>query len=203
MIRLIKYLHVLFYLQLTQSLRHTSTHSHQTSRSPLFFKQKIDMVATTPVKSMKINPKKSDDNHHDDEDSVEDDTASILPKQTAASSNSSNLSLTFSQLKPFLDIATPFFRDDKTARNSLIAVVALTLLNSGLSISFHFFYSLSLFVSNSSLPPISYIFFLNPSPMTSIYTYYLSLFVFTLPFYYFNKGSVWHSAIYLVTSTMR
>ena len=45
-------------------------------------------------------------------------------------SNFTDLQLGLSQLKPFLNIAVPFFKDDKTARNSLIGVVALTLLNS-------------------------------------------------------------------------
>lgn len=165
MISSLKYLYVIFYLQLSQSLRHTSISSHQASRteSLLFFQQKIDMIAASPVKSMKVNPKKRDDNN-DDQENLEDDTSSILPKQTAAAaaSNSSNLSLTFSQLKPFLDIATPFFRDDKTARNSLIAVVALTLLNSGLSISLTLCHSLFQL-------PLSHMFSLYPSLMTFLY----------------------------------
>jgi vitamin B12/bleomycin/antimicrobial peptide transport system ATP-binding/permease protein len=37
-----------------------------------------------------------------------------------------------------LNIAVPFFKDDKTARNSLFGVVALTLLNSGVSVAFSY-----------------------------------------------------------------
>ena len=53
-------------------------------------------------------------------------------------SNFTDLQLGLSQLKPFLNIAVPFFKDDKTARNSLIGVVALTLLNSGVSVAFSY-----------------------------------------------------------------
>jgi len=49
-----------------------------------------------------------------------------------------NLSLSFSQLLPFLKIAKPFFFEDKVARNSLIGVTALTLLNSGVSVAFSY-----------------------------------------------------------------
>ena len=52
--------------------------------------------------------------------------------------NTTNLALTFSQLKPFLDIAVPFFKEDKTARNSLGAVGALTLANSAVSVMFSY-----------------------------------------------------------------
>jgi vitamin B12/bleomycin/antimicrobial peptide transport system ATP-binding/permease protein len=53
-------------------------------------------------------------------------------------SNFTDLQLGLSQLKPFLNIAVPFFKDDKTARNSLFGVVALTLLNSGVSVAFSY-----------------------------------------------------------------
>ena len=49
-----------------------------------------------------------------------------------------DLKLALSQLKPFLEIAGPFFKEDKVARNSLIGVVALTLLNSGISVAFSY-----------------------------------------------------------------
>lgn len=52
--------------------------------------------------------------------------------------NAANLSLGFSQLRPFLDIAVPFFRHDEVGRNSLIAVVAMTFLNSGVSVLFSY-----------------------------------------------------------------
>ncbi len=59
------------------------------------------------------------------------DDATAHPNITVA-----ELSLTFAQLKPFLNIAVPFFKEDKTARRSLIAVLALTLLNSAVSVVF-------------------------------------------------------------------
>eukprot|EP01031_Cornospumella_fuschlensis_P031612 gene31612-38204_t len=46
--------------------------------------------------------------------------------------------MSLSQLAPFLKIAVPFFKEDATARNSLIAVSALTLLNSGISVAFSY-----------------------------------------------------------------
>jgi hypothetical protein len=46
------------------------------------------------------------------------------------------LLLDFAQLQPFLKIAVPFFKNDKRARESLIGIVALTLLNSGVSVAF-------------------------------------------------------------------
>ena len=64
-----------------------------------------------------------------------DDTNVVNVPKT---SNFTDLQLGISQLKPFLNIAVPFFKDDKTARNSLIGVVALTLLNSGVSVAFSY-----------------------------------------------------------------
>ena len=52
--------------------------------------------------------------------------------------NVTDLALDFTQLEPFLKIAVPFFKQDKVARNSLIAVTALTLLNSGISVAFSY-----------------------------------------------------------------
>jgi ABC-type uncharacterized transport system fused permease/ATPase subunit len=49
-----------------------------------------------------------------------------------------DLRLNLGQLKPFLDIAVPFFKEDETAKRSLIGVVALTLLNSGISVAFSY-----------------------------------------------------------------
>lgn len=49
-----------------------------------------------------------------------------------------SLSLDFSQLKPFLKIAVPFFKEDKVGRDSLLGVIALTLLNSGISVAFSY-----------------------------------------------------------------
>ena len=57
--------------------------------------------------------------------------------------NIKNISVTtagfgFSQLKPFAKIAVPFFLEDVTARNSLLTVIALTFLNSGVSVAFSY-----------------------------------------------------------------
>ena len=86
-------------------------------------------IELTPTK---INAKKSDLTQNDFE------TESESMDNKPAATSTSNLSLTFSQLKPFLMIATPFFKDDKTARLSLIAVISLTLLNSAVSVSFSY-----------------------------------------------------------------
>ena len=64
-------------------------------------------------------------------------------KKDISSNNSENvererLSLSLSQIKPFLDIATPFFQEDKVARDSLGGVIALTLINSGISVGFSY-----------------------------------------------------------------
>jgi ABC-type uncharacterized transport system fused permease/ATPase subunit len=49
-----------------------------------------------------------------------------------------NLTLSLDQLKPFLDIAVPFFKEDKQARDSLISIGVFTLLNSGVSVAFSY-----------------------------------------------------------------
>ena len=49
-----------------------------------------------------------------------------------------NLTLGFSQLRPFLNIAIPFFKEDVKARNGLLGVGGLTLLNSGVSVAFSY-----------------------------------------------------------------
>jgi len=49
-----------------------------------------------------------------------------------------NISMGLAQLRPFLQIAVPFFKEDEKARNSLIGVAALTLLNSGVSVAFSY-----------------------------------------------------------------
>lgn len=49
-----------------------------------------------------------------------------------------SLSLGLQQLQPFLDIAIPFFRSDPEARKSLLALSAITLLNSGVSVAFSY-----------------------------------------------------------------
>jgi len=52
--------------------------------------------------------------------------------------NDEDMKLALSQLGPFMKIAAPFFKEDEVARNSLIGVVALTLLNSGISVAFSY-----------------------------------------------------------------
>jgi len=49
-----------------------------------------------------------------------------------------SLGMGLAQLRPFLQIAVPFFKEDEKARNSLIGVAALTLLNSGVSVAFSY-----------------------------------------------------------------
>lgn len=51
---------------------------------------------------------------------------------------SKNLTLGLSQLKPFLNIAIPFFKEDAKARNSLLGVGGMTLLNTGVSVAFSY-----------------------------------------------------------------
>ena len=64
---------------------------------------------------------------------------SLSPDDTQVNSEApSNISLNLGQLKPFLDIAVPFFREDETARKNLLGVGALTLLNSGISVAFSY-----------------------------------------------------------------
>ena len=46
--------------------------------------------------------------------------------------------IAFAQLKPFLQIAIPFFREDPNAFYSLLGIIVLTLLQSALNISFSY-----------------------------------------------------------------
>ena len=46
--------------------------------------------------------------------------------------------ISLSQLKPFLDIAIPFFREDKAAFCSLVGIIVLTLVKAGLLIFFSY-----------------------------------------------------------------
>ena len=46
--------------------------------------------------------------------------------------------ISLAQLKPFLQIAIPFFKEDPTAFYSLLAIITLTLLSSALNISFSY-----------------------------------------------------------------
>lgn len=64
--------------------------------------------------------------------------ALVEPDLPNTSSPQVNLTLSLSQLKPFLDIAVPFFKEDADGRNSLIGIGALTLLNSGVSVAFSY-----------------------------------------------------------------
>jgi ABC-type uncharacterized transport system fused permease/ATPase subunit len=63
------------------------------------------------------------------------DTALPLP---VIDNKVGNLSVSWQQIKPFLKIAVPFFKEDERARKSLATVLALTLLNSGVSVAFSF-----------------------------------------------------------------
>eukprot|EP01041_Mallomonas_annulata_P005519 gene5519-11125_t len=58
--------------------------------------------------------------------------------EVTASESITNISMGFSQLRPFLQIAQPFFKEDEVARNSLIGVIAMTFLNSGVSVAFSY-----------------------------------------------------------------
>lgn len=67
--------------------------------------------------------------------------ANNVPQPTQPSNQTADihdLALGWKQLKPFLNIAVPFFKQDKTARNSLLALSALTLINSGISVAFSY-----------------------------------------------------------------
>jgi len=72
--------------------------------------------------------------------SNKNNSSSVLDSEIATSAESAkaNISLSLSQIKPFLNIAVPFFKEDAVARKSLIGVVALTLLNSGISVAFSY-----------------------------------------------------------------
>jgi putative ATP-binding cassette transporter len=77
-----------------------------------------------------------DQNSVDQLDGVIPPKALLPPKNESQSS--ADLQLGFSQLQPFLKIAVPFFQNDEKARNGLIAVLAVTLLNSGVSVVFSY-----------------------------------------------------------------
>lgn len=69
--------------------------------------------------------------------------SSTLHSSSGSSSDASSdkkqvASLDFSQIKPFLQIAVPFFKEDKKARDSILGVIALTLINSGVSVAFSY-----------------------------------------------------------------
>ena len=55
-----------------------------------------------------------------------------------SSSSPPDLRLGWNQLKPFLKIAVPFFQTNKKAQEQLATVLALTLLNSGVSVAFSY-----------------------------------------------------------------
>lgn len=48
------------------------------------------------------------------------------------------LTLNFDQIKPFLDIAVPYYKEDQKASSLLLTVVLLTFLNSGVSVAFSY-----------------------------------------------------------------
>ena len=55
-----------------------------------------------------------------------------------SSSSSAPKNISLAQLRPFLDIAIPFFREDRAAFYALIGIVVLTLIKSALRIGFSF-----------------------------------------------------------------
>jgi len=63
---------------------------------------------------------------------------SLNSTSSASGISSDSLVLGLKQLEPFIRIAVPFFKEDKKARESLISVLALTLLNSGVSVAFSY-----------------------------------------------------------------
>lgn len=66
-------------------------------------------------------------------------TANVVNETVAdASITPLPLTLNFDQIKPFLDIAVPYYKEDAKARSLLITVVLLTLLNSGVSVGFSY-----------------------------------------------------------------
>lgn len=85
------------------------------------YDSKVDHVRD--IKTMCI------DNYKDNNSSLTDISSDALLK---------NLTLGFSQLRPFLNIAIPFFQNDEKARRSLLEVSGLTLLNSGVSVAFSY-----------------------------------------------------------------
>ena len=55
-----------------------------------------------------------------------------------SSSSTAPKNISLAQLRPFLDIAIPFFREDRAAFYALIGIVVLTLIKSALRIGFSF-----------------------------------------------------------------
>ena len=95
----------------------------------------IDTTKIEPNNDSKIKPDNNDNNDNND-------TNTTITASTT-------LSLSLSQIKPFLDIAVPFFKEDKVARNSLGGVIALTLLNSGNNLILSsFFLTLLMMITN-------------------------------------------------------
>lgn len=73
------------------------------------------------------------------DDIKSDDLVSIQSAaQGSTEESNSTISLNFGQIKPFLDIAIPYFKENSEPRNLLIQVLALTLANSGISVLFSF-----------------------------------------------------------------
>lgn len=60
-------------------------------------------------------------------------TEAVRPEREVA-----RTAISLSLLRPFLEIAIPFFREDRNAFFSLVGVVTLTLLESGLNIAFSY-----------------------------------------------------------------
>ena len=66
------------------------------------------------------------------------DTEAHETTTTAVGSSSAPKNISLAQLRPFLDIAIPFFREDRAAFYALIGIVVLTLIKSALRIGFSF-----------------------------------------------------------------
>ena len=73
---------------------------------------------------------------------AKEDMAPAIPKQAneAPKGNKPDQrkAISFSQLRPFLEIAIPFFREDRNAFCSLVGIVILTLIESALTIAFSY-----------------------------------------------------------------
>lgn len=76
-----------------------------------------------------------DTNLYNQKDKVVTSSTALSP---STNESSTDLQLGFAQLEPFLKIAVPFFQQDEKARNGLVAVIAVTLLNSGVSVVFSY-----------------------------------------------------------------
>jgi hypothetical protein len=63
---------------------------------------------------------------------------SPTPRTEHTKTTNTRKNITLSQIRPFLEIAIPFFKTDRTAFCSLVGVVVLTLIESALNIAFSY-----------------------------------------------------------------